>query len=239
LKDRGAKKVVMSVQEPLYQLLKQMSSDIQIIDHDEVPATFDWHCPLMSLPLALGATLETIPSDQRYIFADEQLRKEWNARLPPPVKPRIGIVWGGGTKHKNDRNRSIDLRTLVPLFSTDAHWISLQKELRDGDAPLLLELHQIVSYGNELKDFSDTAAVIDLLDLVITVDTSVAHLAGAMGKQVWILLPYNSDWRWLLDRGDTPWYPTARLFRQDNTRSWENTVAHVHAALHDFVQDRA
>jgi ADP-heptose:LPS heptosyltransferase len=127
------------------------------------------------------------------------------------------------------------LPALVPLFSADTHWISLQKELRDTDSALLQELHQIVSYGEELKDFSDTAAIVDLLDLVITVDTSVAHLAGAMGKQVWILLPYNSDWRWLLDRNDTPWYPTARLFRQDNTRSWGNVIASVHAALHDFV----
>ncbi len=235
LKARGAKKVVMSVQEPLHQLLKQMSPDVEIIGHDEVPATFDCHCPLMSLPLALGTTLDTIPSEQRYIFSDEPRREVWNTRLPPGIKPRIGIVWSGGTKHKNDHNRSIDLSMLVPLFSADAHWISLQKELRHDDAPLLQELHQIVSCGDGLKDFSDTAAVIDLLDLVITVDTSVAHLAGAMGRQVWILLPTNSDWRWLLDRNDSPWYPTARLFRQDNSRSWENVIARVHAALHDFV----
>ena len=235
LKVRGAKNVVMSVQEPLYQLLKQMSPEIQVVNQDDIPTTFDWHCPLMSLPLALGATLEAIPSEPRYIVSDERLRQTWNVRLPQRIKPRIGIVWRGGTKHKNDHNRSIDLPTLVPLFSTNAHWISLQKELRHSDLPLLQEPYQIVSYGEELKDFSDTAAVIDLLDLVITVDTSVAHLAGAMGRQVWILLPYNSDWRWLLDRDDTPWYPSARLFRQDNTRPWENVIARVHAALHDFV----
>lgn len=236
LKARGAKKVAMSVQEPLYQLLKQMSPDVEMIGHDEVPATFDWHCPLLSLPLALGTTLETIPSEQRYIFSNDRLREAWNARLPPRIKPRIGVVWSGGTKHRNDHNRSIDLSTLVPLFAADAHWMSLQKELRHGDAALLQDLPQIVSYADELKDFSDTAAVIDLLDLVITVDTSVAHLAGAMGRQVWILLPYNSDWRWLLDRNDTPWYPTGRLFRQDNVRSWDNVIARVQAALHDFVQ---
>ena len=191
LKARGAKKVVMSVQEPLYQLLKQPTPDVEFINHDEVPAAFDWHCPLMSLPLALGTTLETIPSEPRYIFADERLRTAWNARLPPRKKPRIGIVWRGGAKHRNDHNRSIDLQALTPLFSAEADWISLQKELGDGDAPLLHELPQIVSCGEILKDFSDTAAVIDLLDLVITVDTSVAHLAGAMGRQVWILLPYD------------------------------------------------
>jgi len=238
LEARGVR-VVMSVQEPLYQLLKQMSPDIQIINHDEIPTVFDYHCPLMSLPLALGTTLETIPSGQPYIFADEQLCNVWNVRLPSQTKPRIGIVWRGGTKHKNDNNRSINLPALVPLFSADTHWISLQKELRDTDSALLQELYQIVSYGVELRDFSDTAAIINLLDLVITVDTSVAHLAGAMGKQVWILLPYNSDWRWLLDRKDTPWYPTARLFRQDDNRSWGNVIASVHAALNDFVQYRS
>jgi tetratricopeptide (TPR) repeat protein len=238
IKALGAK-VVVSVQEPLHQLLNQMRPDIQIINHNEVPTAFDYHCPLMSLPLALGTTLETIPSEQRYILADEQLRILWDARLPPRTKPRIGVVWSGHPKHKNDHNRSIDLPTLVPLFSADAHWISLQKELRDGDSASLRVLRQIVFYGDELRNFSDTAAVIDLLDLVITIDTSVAHLAGAMGKQVWILLPYIPDWRWLLDRSDSPWYPTARLFRQDDTRSWENVVERVFAALCDFVQSRS
>jgi hypothetical protein len=234
LKARGAR-VEMSVQQPLCQLLQQMSSDIRIINHDRVPAAFDYHCPLMSLPLALGTTLETIPSEQRYILSDEALRKIWDARLPPRTKPRIGIVWSGSTRHKNDRNRSIALSTLLPLFSVNAHWISLQSEPRRSDLALLRDLHQIFSY-DELKDFSDTAAVIDLLDLVITVDTSVAHLAGAMGKQVWILLPYNSDWRWLIDRSDSPWYPSARLFREDDTRSWVNVITRVHAELREFVQ---
>jgi len=236
LKARGAKKVVMSVQEPLHQLLKQTSSETEVIGQDEVPGRFDLHCPLMSLPLALGTTLETIPSEQRYIFSDERLRQAWDIRLPPRTKPRIGIVWSGRAKQKNDDNRSTDLATLVPLFAADAHWISLQKEVRHGDLPLLRELHQIISCGEELKDFSDTAAVIDLLDLVVTVDTSVAHLAAAMGRPTWILLCYNSDWRWLLNRDDTPWYPTARLFRQDDRRSWDSVIARVHAALHDFVR---
>jgi tetratricopeptide (TPR) repeat protein len=227
--------VVMSVQEPLYRLLKQTSPGIRILSHGEMPSAFDYHCPMMSLPLALGTTVQTIPAEQRYIFADEGLCKIWQARLPPRLKPRIGVAWSGSAKHKNDHNRSIDLATVAPLFSADAYWISLQKELRPGEPALLGELHQIVSYGEELKDFSDTAAVIDLLDLVITVDTSIAHLAAAMGKPVWILLPFNSDWRWLLERDDSPWYPTARLFRQDDARSWGDVMARVRAALHDFV----
>jgi tetratricopeptide (TPR) repeat protein len=238
LKARGAQ-VVMSVQEPLYRLFKQMSSNIQIINQDEVPTVFDYHCPLMSLPLALGTRLETIPAKLPYLFADGSLRNAWHDRLPPKAKPRIGIVWSGSTKHNNDRHRSIDLTTFASLFSANVHWISLQKELREGDAAVLREIDHIVSYGKELTDFSETAAIIDLLDLVISVDTSVAHLAGAMGKQVWLLLPYDSDWRWFLDRSDSPWYPTARLFRQDSTRSWENVITQVRSALDDFVRSHS
>jgi tetratricopeptide (TPR) repeat protein len=238
LKARGAQ-VVMSVQEPLYRLFKQMSSDIQIINQDEVPTVFDYHCPLMSLPLALGTRLETIPAKLPYLFADESLRNAWHDRLPPKVKPRIGIVWSGSAKHNNDRHRSIDLTTFASLLSANVHWISLQKELREGDAAVLRQIDHIVPCGVELTDFSETAAIIDLLDLVISVDTSVAHLAGAMGKQVWILLPYHSDWRWFLDRSDSPWYPTARLFRQDSTRSWKNVITQVRGALDDFVRSHS
>jgi tetratricopeptide (TPR) repeat protein len=238
LRARGAR-VVMSVQEPLHRLLRQLGPDIEVVNHNQVPAAFDYHCPLMSLPLAFETTVASIPSEQRYISADRELSKAWLVRLPPPAKPRIGIVWSGNAKHKNDRNRSIDLPALAPLFSPDAHWISLHQELRDGDAASLAQLRQIAFYGNELKDFADTAALIDLLDLIITVDTGVAHLAGAMGKPVWILLPYNSDWRWLSARDDSPWYPTARLFRQGDGESWQQVIACVRDALHDFIQSRA
>jgi tetratricopeptide (TPR) repeat protein len=244
LKRRGAR-VVMSVQEPLYRLLKHTSPDVQIINHDEVPAAFDYHCPMLSLPLAFATTVDTIPSEQPYILADKQLRKAWDARLPPRAilpggrtKPRIGVAWSGNEKQKNDPNRSMTLLTLAPLFSADAHWISLQKEVRPHDAALLGTL-PIVSFGDELRDFADTAALLDLMDLVITVDTSVAHLAGAMGKALWIMLAYHADWRWLLDRDDCPWYPTARLFRQDESRSYEKVIARIQGAAHDFVQSRS
>ena len=244
LKARGIK-TVMSVQEPLYRLLQQMSPDVQIIHDGALPATFDYHCPLMSLPLAFGTTLDTIPALQPYIFADRTLRDAWAPRLPPRqrlstghTKPRIGIAWSGNKKQKNDHNRSTTLRALAPLFSDDVQWISLQKDLRPGDADLLKEL-PVVSFTDELADFADTAAVLDSLDLVITVDTSVAHLAGAMGKPVWIMLTYYPDWRWLLDRDDCPWYPTARLFRQDETRSWENVIVRVRDAMHEFVKSRS
>ena len=227
---RGAK-IIMSVQQPLCGLLRQISSSIQIIHQDETPTDFDFHCPLLSLPLALGTTLETIPAERQYLSADQQLHDVWSARLSSTTKSRIGLVWSGRAAHKNDHNRSIPLERLVPLLSPDAHWISLQKEFREKDAAVLLQHDSIVHFGDDLRDFSDTAALPNLLDLVITVDTSVAHLAGAMGKPVWILLPYNPDWRWLLDRTDSPWYPSVRLFRQQQIGDWVGLVDQVKCEL--------
>lgn len=234
LAKRGAK-VAMAVQDPLYSLLRPMGPDIQILKNDEVPATFDYHCPLLSLPLAFGTTLENIPCEPAYIFADAQRSKAWEARLPPRTKARIGIVWAGNAKQKNDRNRSIGLSALAPILADDVQWISLQKELRAGDAALLRDLPQIAHYGEELADFSDTAALLDRMDLLISVDSSVAHLAGAMGKPVWIALAFNADWRWLAGRDDNPWYPSARLFRQDKLGSWDHVVARLGAALCDYL----
>jgi hypothetical protein len=219
--------VIMSVQQPVRRLLKQISPTIQIIDPNEMPTDFDYHCPLLSLPRAFVTTFETIPAEPRYLKADDELRAAWSARLPPKTNLRIGTVWSGSTGHKNDHNRSMKLETLLPIFSLDADWICLQKEVRDKDLALLRQDSRIAHFGDELKDFSDTAALVDLVDLVITVDTSVAHLAGAMGKPVWILLPFNPDWRWLLERNDSPWYPTARLFRQPQIGNWVEVVNQV------------
>jgi tetratricopeptide (TPR) repeat protein len=238
LRARGAK-VVMSVQKPLYRLLQQFNPFVEIIHEDEVPAEFDCHCSLLSLPLALGVTVQTIPSSPRYILADEGLRSAWRARLPPKSKPRIGIVWSTATRRKSGYERSIDLADLLPLLLDDVDWISLQKEMNDDDATLLQGLPQIASYHKDLHDFADTAALIDHLDLVIAIDTSVAHLAGAIGKPVWIMLPYNADWKWLLDRDDTPWYPSARLFRRDDQRSWASVLTSVAAALRDFTREHS
>ncbi len=237
--ERGAN-VVMSVQEPLYRLLHGMTPAVSVIHQHETPDGFDYHCPLMSLPLAFGTTLETVPQ-RPYIFADVAVRDQWAGRLPPRAKPRIGIVWSGSARQKTDYSRSVELATFAALFAADAHWISLQKEVREGDRMLLEQLtqrQQMVHFGDELTDFADTAAIIDALDLVITVDTSVAHLAGAMGKQLWILLAYNADWRWLADRDDCPWYPTARLFRQPAAGVWPDVIARVRAAFADLMGSR-
>jgi tetratricopeptide (TPR) repeat protein len=238
LRARGAR-VVMSVQQPLLALLRQFRPDIQIIAQNDVPVAFDYHCPLLSLPLALGTTLDTIPSEPRYLWAAPELRDKWRSRLPSSsAKPRIGFAWRGSPEHKNDANRSVDLSVLAPLISEAAAWVSLQNDITPAESAVLAGLPQIVDLGRELRDFSDTAAVVDVLDLVIVVDTSIAHLAGAMGKPVWLLLPFNSDWRWLMDRDDSPWYPSARLFRQRKFGAWPEVIARVQAALDDLVRSR-
>src|SRR5258708_31239703 len=148
----------------------------------------------------------------------------------------MGLAWSGRPEHKDDQNRSIDLACfLSPLEGIDATLVSLQRDIRAVDAIVLKERCDLIHFGEQLKDFSDPAALVANLDLVISVDTSVAHLAGALGKPVWVLLPFIADWRWLLDRDDSPWYPTARLFRQDDSRQWDSACARLGAALDDFL----
>jgi len=136
------------------------------------------------------------------------------------------LVWSGSTTHQNDHNRSLTLQQLLPILPVGCDYVSLQKEVREADKPVL-EGGDIRHYGEELKDFSDTAALCELMDLVISVDTSVAHLAGALGKSTWVLLPYAPDWRWLLDRDDSPWYESLKLYRQEEDSSWGPVLERV------------
>jgi Glycosyltransferase family 9 (heptosyltransferase) len=192
-------------------------------------------CSLLSLPLAFGMQLETIPSAVSYLRAPDRALLKWSTRLPAKRRPRIGIAWAGNAKHIRDRERSIDPGKLLPLLDVDATFVSLQKEVRAADMETLKKGSNIIHFGNELDGFSDTAALISHLDLVISVDTAVAHLAGALGRPVWILLTHVPDWRWLLDRDDSPWYPTARLFRQSETREWNSVIMRVRDALLEFI----
>jgi tetratricopeptide (TPR) repeat protein len=236
LAEQHGARVIMEVQPPLRRLLPRLSPTIQVIDPSETPAGFDYHCPLLSLPLAFGTTLETIPSEPCYLRADTGLRALWSARLPPTTRPRAGIVWSGSSTNRNDHNRSISLEMLLPLIDCPAGWFCLQKEVRETDAELSRGISGFTLFRDALSDFSDTAALIDLMDLVITVDTSVAHLAAAMGKPVWILLPFNPDWRWLLNRDDSPWYPSVRLFRQQKSGDWAGVIDRVKTELNFLIE---
>jgi len=231
LEARGSR-VVISVQQPLLALVNSISPTIKVLEHDATE--FDYHCPLMSLPLAFRTSLNSIPSEPRYLAADAELRLAWENRLLPKTKPRIGAVWSGSASH-GIYNRSMPLETFMALLHPGADWICLQKEINDNDVAILRQDDRLTFFGDDLRDFSDTAAVVDLLDLVITIDTSTAHLAGALGKPVWLLLPYNADWRWLLDRNDSPWYPSIRLFRQREIGNWKHVVDDVKTELRTLL----
>jgi tetratricopeptide (TPR) repeat protein len=214
-------RVILEVQGVLARLLAD-SLSVEVIAHGEPLPDFDLQCPLMSLPLALRTTLDSIPSEVPYLAAPSATEKQ--------ARPRIGLVWSGDPLHKNDRNRSMPLAALRPLFDLPQfEFVSLQQEIAPQDAALADSLR--LELAGPFADFTATAAVIAGLDGVIAVDTAVAHLAGAMGKPLYLLLPFGADFRWLRERRDSPWYPTARLFRQHAFADWSNAVGALRAEL--------
>jgi ADP-heptose:LPS heptosyltransferase len=182
----------------------------------------------MSLPLALHTTLETIPAVVPYLKAPEYRVQEWQTRLPPNGKLRVAFAWSGSATHEHDSVRSIPLENWKPLLGRrEVQWISIQRDLRAGDEAILAAHPDVLHVGAELKDFAETAAVIAACDLVVSVDTSVAHLAGALDRRAWILLQHSPDFRWLLNRSDSPWYPRTRLFRQPDFGDWASVLQTV------------
>jgi len=225
-----AREVVLIVQRPLAPLLGELPPNCRVlVSGDAVPPT-DWQCPLLSLPLAFGTTTQTVPAYARGLHARPDLVSKWRLELPPGLR-RVGIAWSGNAQHKNDRNRSIPLALFRSIAAEGWQFVSLQPQVRGADHEALQGWSGLVDLGPQLRDFADTAAVLECLDLVITVDTSVAHLAGALGRPVWILLPHNPDWRWLMGRSDTPWYPGARLYRQADTGAWAPVLEQVRRDL--------
>ncbi len=228
--------VILEVQKPLISLLSGLDGVTTLLAKNSVLPPFDLHCPLMSLPLALKARIDNIPSASGYLKADAGKVAEWQTRLGAKTRPRVGLVWSGNQQHKNDPNRSIPLADFVNVLSTDFEFVCLQKEVKPADQETLAAHPEIRRFSAELNDFSDTAALCELLDLVISADTSVAHLAGALGRPVWILLPFNPDWRWMLEREDTPWYASARLYQGDRTRGWGEVVTRVRTDLSQVLK---
>ncbi|MDB5601268.1 MAG: repeat-containing protein [Xanthobacteraceae bacterium] len=224
--------VLVEVPAELIDLVSGLIGDATVIPRGSALPAFDLHCPLMSLPLAFGTRLDTIPVPIPYLAAPPARAESWRERVRSVPGRRVGLVWAGRRTHDNDAQRSLTLPALDPLLAVkDRSFVSLQKELNVADAAALAERPHIVPLGSDLASFADTAAAIAALDLVVTVDTSVAHLAGAMGKPVWILLPFAPDYRWLTDCIDSPWYPSARLFRQTKPGDWASVIATVAAEL--------
>ena len=224
--------VKLEVQAPLIPLLSQLEGVKKIYALAESePGKFDYHCSVLSLPRAFGTDLGSIPTTIPYLRSNFRVAEKWAASLGKKRKPRIGLVWSGNPEQADDKYRSMPFSVIAALIDERFDWISLQKDVRSSDVDLLHTTKNILPLGYKLGDFSETAGLIDNLDLVISVCTSVAHLAGAMGKPLWVLLSYNAEWRWLLDRPESPWYPTARLFRQNAMCDWTNVIADVRSQL--------
>jgi hypothetical protein len=206
-----------------------------LFDHwDHKPDFVAW-CALSSLPRLAGTRVETIPAAIPYLYADPARISSWAERLAalaPRGYRRIGLVWAGRATHVNDSNRSATLAAFAPLAELPGvALVALQKDSPQAEVGRYAGRAPLINLGPEIGDWGDTMAILDGLDLIVTVDTAVAHLAGAMGKPVWIMLPYAADWRWLRERSDSPWYPTARLFRQSASRDWSPVIAAIRHAI--------
>jgi len=223
------------VQAPpaLRALVQRSFPQARVVMRGDCPAEAEFRIPLTSLPLALQTFSEfEIPRTVPYLVVDERKRAAWGARLAGRSGRSVGLVWRGRPTHKNDRNRSVPLEILEPLFALqDIQFIALQKDLTEAERSTLACHANVTAPDGELESFDDTAALVSVLDLVISVDSAAAHLSGALGKTTWVLLPFSPDWRWLLARSDCPWYPSARLFRQKSMGDWIHVVREIGDAL--------
>jgi hypothetical protein len=223
---KGAK-VILESPPALTRLLRHVQGSPHVITKGEDIPDFDFYCSMMDIPRAFGTVLETVPAAVPYLYADDTEIAFYRDLSPHKAARRIGLSWAGRTSHENDRNRSLSFSQTAPLLAQEnIEWISLQRVVTDRDAQDIAS-SRIVDWGKDFSDFASAAAAVMALDLVITVDTAIAHLAGALGKPVWILLPFYADWRWLKEREDSPWYPTARLFRQKERKNWTEVIERV------------
>jgi hypothetical protein len=213
-------KVLVEVPSSLVSLLQTLEDHLQIFQKGDALPGFDFQISLLSLPLAFQTLPSNIPSYSSYLSVNPSKKSLWEFRLGPKKSPRIGLVWSGNADHSNDHHRSLALDTLIHLLPKNLEYICLQDRIRDTDKNTF-ETSPIRHFGSDLLDFSETAALCQAMDLIISVDTSVAHLSAALGKPTWILLPYLPDWRWMINKSETPWYPSAKLYRQQADRHWE------------------
>ena len=227
-------KLIIQCQVPLIELVRGMGLPAELIAPGDAPPPHDYHCPLMSLPLAFGTTIETVPHFDRYIYASDEHVKQWGSFVGQMTGPKIGIVARGSSNFANDKSRSFDLKALVALLPKNASYVVLQKDLSDDEHAFIESFDNIIAPSEALETFSDTAAICTHLDQVISVDTSVAHLSAALGKPTSVLLAYRPDWRWGADGETTGWYPRVRLIRQTRCGGWTKALSTWHM---DCLQD--
>ena len=228
--DLGAS-IVLEAPKVLHPLLRTVTGTGALVGKDEALPDFDLHCPLMSLPLAFGTTLDTVPAPGAYCSVSPDRVDGWAARLGPSTKPRVALAWRGNTDNVNDHNRSARLEDIWPLLSPDVEWLCLHHDLDASETEIAGPVGHLRTPLDGDTDLEDAAAICALSDLVVTVDTSFAHIAGALGKTSLVMLPFTPDWRWMMHRSDTPWYDGMTLFRQDESRDWGRVIKEVAAAL--------
>ncbi len=232
---RGGR-VIFEVPPHLARLFQGIDGADTLLRYGETPPPFDFHAPLLDLPRLLNTSLETIPSHDFYLKAAPELEEAWASHLGPWEEFRVGIAWTGNPNHKNDRNRSMEPSLLQPLTEIPGVSVYSLQVWRNGEAVRFFS-DNITDLAPFLTDFAETAAVMSNLDLIVSVDTSVVHVAGALGRPVWTMLPFIPDWRWLLERDDSPWYPTMRLFRQEKRGDWKGVIERVSQALTDQLEN--
>jgi Flp pilus assembly protein TadD len=229
---RRGGKVVLCVQPEAISLLKTIAGVEHIASHPHQLPRCDTHCYLMDLPQALGTTVETVPSQVPYLHPEAALVNSWRERVGNQPGVKVGLTWAGRPTHANDANRSIDIINFVPLAGVPGvTFYSLQI----GPGSEHTARTDLIDFTPQIKDLADSAALISNLDLIITIDSAVAHLAGAIAKPVWIMLPFAPDWRWMLNQHDSPWYPTAKLFRQVAPGDWNSVITDIRVDLEKFA----
>jgi hypothetical protein len=228
---KSAARIVLEVNAESLALARRGFPEFQIIRRGELPPPFDLHCEMMSLPMALNLQLADLPGRIPYLQPDPARRAHWQARLRDLPRPLIALAWAGRPVHPNDANRSITLAQFAPLAATGATFLAIQKGPAAAQAQTPLPGMNLIPLSDEIQDFDDTAAILGIADLLISVDSSPTHLAGAIGRPAWVMLPFVPDWRWLLHRPDTPWYPNHRLFRQPRRGAWAPVVEALALAI--------
>jgi hypothetical protein len=237
-KEQSQAYVVLQIVKELLPFVERLKGIDEIVLRGQVPPPFERHCEMMSLPMAMKLQTSQLPGPMPYVKPLPGRTRRWKPRLADIQGLKVAVVWAGRSNHFNDRNRSMNLSQFAPLGMEGVTFLSVQKGFRVEEAKAPPASMNFIDLGPTIEDFEDTAAIFSLVDLVISVDSSPIHLAGAMGRPVWVLLPFMPDWRWLMHRSDTPWYPSMRLFRQTTQGDWPGVMARVAEALEQLRDQR-
>ncbi|WP_206747697.1 hypothetical protein [Telmatospirillum siberiense] len=238
-KERSQAHVILEINRESLSLAERCKGADELIVRGTLPPAFDVHCEMMSLPMVMGLKLDDLPGTIPYLSPSPTRVAKWRRRLAKLPRPLVCLVWAGRPAHHNDANRSMTLADLAPLAMPGVTFLAVQKGPKAAEAKTPPAGMTLLALDDEIDDFEDTAAILSIADLLISVDSSPVHLAGALGRPVWVLLPFIPDWRWLMDRADTPWYPQTRLFRQSARGDWPGTLARMAnelAALRDKIR---